>query len=190
MGLGQTMLMVMFLALTMIMIVNALSNMNNADVQILTAEAYKTASDLGQSLMAEIVNRRFDQKFDTTSTTVQGPTTYPAGFSSNLSPDGPAEHITLPDVSPYQSMSKYNDVDDYDGYSRITDSTNGLGRFRDSVIVYYVQMGTSTTPPTYSSSQTWFKKIEVWVTSDNWLKKGDANIWVKRSTIVTAFKEG
>lgn len=181
----------MFLALTMIMIVNALSNMNNADVQILTAEAYKTASDLGQSLMAEILTKKFDEVFnpDTSSTVYQGPTTYPNGFSTNLRTEA-GEAIPRPDVAPYNSLTKYDDVDDYNGYSRTTETINGLGAFRDSVIVYYVTMGSSTTPPVYSSTKTWFKKIDVWVTSDTWLTKNGANIWVKKSTIVTAFKKG
>lgn len=185
MRLGETILMIMFLVLTMIMIVNALKNMNDADIQVLTAEAYKTAVDLGQSLMAEIVLKKYDQISDTT--TVQGPPQYPRYFSSVLGPDGTAEQITLPDVSPYQSIPKYNDVDDYNRYSRITDSTNGLGRFRDSVLVYYVFMNN---PPTVYTSVWWFKRIEVWVTQDTYLKKNGTNLWVKFFCIVTSFRKG
>jgi hypothetical protein len=162
MSLGQTMLMVMFLALTMIMIVNALNTLNNADIQVLTAESYKTAADLGQSLMAEIVTKKYDQFSDPTR--IQGPYQgFPGNFTYTMGTGGTT--ITLPDVAPFQSISQYNDVDDYNGYSRITESTNGLGAFRDSVIVYYVN--TSTNPPKKTSTQQWTKQIEVWVTSDN-----------------------
>lgn len=180
------MLMVMFLALTMIMIVNALGNLNDADIQVLTAEAYKTAADLGQSLMAEIVSKKYDEVFD--PTLIQGPAQgYPGKYTGYPLGPGSTEVFTLPDVSPFQSIQRYSDVDDYNGYSRITESTNGLGTFRDSVIVYYVTM---TNPPQKSASQTWTKRIEVWVTQGNFLKKGNNNIWVKTSSLVNPFKKG
>ncbi len=189
--------MIGFLVLTTIMIVNALSNVNNADIQVLTAEAYKTATDLGQSLMNEIVLKKFDENADTVFTdTPQGPyssPTYPGGFTppSQLGPDGTTgsveKSVSRPDRSPFQSIAGYNDVDDYNGYSRITDTTNGLGPFRDSVLVYYV---TTANPSLPSTTQQFLKRIEVWVTSDQYLKRDNKNIWVKNTTMVTPFKRG
>jgi len=181
MGLGQTMLTMAFFVVLTVMFINAYQTLANADQQLLTATAYKTATDLGQSLMTEILTKKYDQSFHppygsiSSSQTILNAFTQPA----SLGPEGPAEQITLPDQSPFQSISKYNDVDDYDNYSRLTDSTNGLGRFRDSVLVYYVQM---TNPPTYYNGKWWTKRIEVWVTNDTWL----TNKWIKLYAIVGA----
>ena len=182
MGLGQTMLTMAFFIVLCIMFINAYRVLNNADQQLLTATAYKTATDLGQSLMTEILTKKYDQNY--TAGTAPSPATSQTFLNSftapgSLGPEGASESITLPDQSPFQSISKYNDVDDYNHYYRLTDSTNGLGRFRDSVLVYYVQM---TNPPTSYNSRWWTKRIEVWVTNDVWL----TNKWVKQYSIVGA----
>ena len=188
MGLGQTMISVLFFALLMVMFVNAFRTLSDADNEVMTSLAYKTAVDLGQSLMAEIVSRRYDQNFDTTTSDINGPNQgFPGNFTAaNALGPGAPEAFTLPDRPPYQSLSRYNDVDDYDLYSRVTDSTNGLAPFRDSVIVYYVSM---TNPPTVASSPTWTKRIEVWVTQDTYLKRDNTNLWLKFYSIVTGYKK-
>jgi len=180
MGLGQTMLTMAFFIVLCIMFINAYRVLNNADQQLLTATAYKTATDLGQSLMTEIMTKKFDQNFNPPYGSIGSSSNIYTGFTlaSKLGPEA-GESFTLPDQSPFQSITKYNDVDDYNHYYRLTDSTNGLGRFRDSVIVYYVQM---TNPPTSYNSQWWTKRIEVWVTNDVWL----TNKWVKQYSIVGA----
>lgn len=186
MGLGQTMVTAGFFVVLVVMFMNAYRVLNNADEQLMTAEAYKTASDLGQSLMAEIRTKKYDENYNPpyygsysfSSQTLLGYFASP----SNLGPDSYSEihNVPHPDQSPYKSIQYYDDVDDYNNYTRLTDSTNGLGQFRDSVIVYYVQM---TNPPTpYYSGSWWTKRIEVWVTNDQWLK----NKWVKLYSIVGA----
>jgi len=173
MGLGQTMLTMAFFVLLVVMFMNAYRVMINADEQVLTATAYKTANDLGQSLMAEIVTKKYDQLYNppwsSSSQNLVNSFTAPGSL-------GPEETITLPDQSPFNSILKYNDVDDYNHYTRLTDSTNGLGRFRDSVLVYYVVM----TDPPYATTRAWTKRIEVWVTNDKWL----TNKWLKLYSIV------
>lgn len=177
MGLGQTMVTAGFFVVLVVMFMNAYRVMSNADEELLITSAYKTASDLGQSLMAEIVTKKYDQNYNPPAS----PGSYGSGsIKDSFTPSGqlgPEETIPLPDQSPFQSVAKYNDVDDYNHYSRITDSTNGLGRFRDSVLVYYVLM---TNPPSVTSNKWWTKRIEVWVTSDKWL----TNKWVKLYSVV------
>ena len=176
----------MFFGLMMIMFMNAFRTLNDADVQVLTAEAYKTATDLGQSLLAEILTKQFDQR-----STPSSPQDDYSAFTgaSSLGPDGIGEAITLPDRYPYKSISTYNDVDDYKGYTRLDDSTNGLNGFKDSVIVYYVQM---TNPPTYYNGKWWTKCIEVWVTNTQYLYDSGNNAlkWLKFYSIVTNIRKG
>jgi hypothetical protein len=185
MNLGQTMLMIMFFVLMTVLFMNAFRTLSDADTQVLTAEAYKTASDLAQSLMAEIQTKKFDENSD--------PTTLQTSYSTFTSPwglgtDG-GESITLPDTYPYHSISTYDDVDDYNGYTRLENTTNGLSGFKDSVVVYYVQM---TNPPSYYYGKWWTKRIEVWVTNTNYLydSGNDVYKWVRLYSIVTNVRKG
>ncbi len=176
MGLGQTMVTMVAFAVLMAMFVNAYRVLTDADKQILTAEAYKTASDIAQNLMTEILTKKYDANFSPPG----GPGYYSGSGAilnsftaySSLGPESsrPQEIFSLPDSSStgaYKSIYNYDDVDDYNRYSRITEATNGLGKFRDSVSVYYVQM---TNPPTKYSGNWWTKRVEVWVTNDTWLQ--------------------
>jgi hypothetical protein len=188
MGLGQTMLTIMFFVLLMLMFINALQTLNNADKDLLTAEITKTATDLGRSLMAEILTKKFDKGSTpgALQTTLASP---PFTLPSSLGPEGAGENITLPDRLPtFKSIQKYDDVDDYDGYTRI-DSANGFSGFKDSVIVYYVDATAS--PAKYSASMTWYKQIEVWVTQSQYLlDASNKPKWLKFSSIVTNVRKG
>jgi len=193
MGLGQSMITVLFFALLTLMFLNAVQLMNKADRELMTVNAYKTAADLGQSLMAEIRSKKFDKywkweasKKQETTTDINVLTDY-----SLLGPEDAGEvGLTMPDRSPFASIGKYNDVDDYNGYSRLTDSINGLAPFRDSVIVYYVQ---TTNPITKYNSRWWYKMIEVWVTQDDYLSEVNRSTgvrtskWIKFYSVVGAF---
>lgn len=168
MSMGQSLITVLFFALLTLMFLNAISLLIKADHELMTVNAYKTATDLAQSLMAEILTKRYDEKVTSTPTSTSASMFTPA---SSLGPDVD-ESFAMPDSSkypqPFKSVDKFNDVDDYNHYSRITDSTNGLAPFRDSVIVYYV---TWTNPPSYTGSATFYKEIEVWVTQDDYLSE-------------------
>jgi hypothetical protein len=176
------MLMVMFFALTMVMFINAYRTLNDADTTLLTAEAAKTATDLGRSLMSEILTKKFDQSSDPTTAQVKNNIFTSPG---SLGP-GYSEIITLPDRYPFQSIAKYTDVDDYNGYTRLVDSTNGLNGFKDSVIVYYVDANGNK-----SSTIQWYKEIEVWVTQTPYLNPNSGpTTWFKFYSIVTNVRKG
>ncbi len=183
MGIGQTMVTALFFVLLMIMFLNAINTLNQADKELYTSIAYKTATDLAQSLMVEILTKRYDQNVSSTNPPTANS---PSMFSSSLGPDA-GESISQPDVSPFKSIAAFNDVDDYNKYVRITDSTNGLAPFKDSVNVYYVQM---TNPPTYYSSKWWTKRVEVWVTQRDYMSDSSTFTqtrtynWVKLYRIV------
>jgi hypothetical protein len=185
MNLGQTMLMVMFFGLLIVMFINAYRTLNDADTSLMTSEAVKTATDLGRSLMSEILTKRFDEG-STPGAPQISLTSPPFTAPGSLRPEA-GETITLPDRYPYQSIAKYNDVDDYNGYTRLVDSTNGLNGFKDSVVVYYVDInGTKST-----STIQWYKQIEVWITQDPYLKPNPGTTtWLKFYSIVTNGRKG
>ena len=188
MGLGQSMITVLFFALLTIMFLNAISLLNKADQELLIVATSKTATDLGQSLMSEILTKRFDENSD--STTVQKSVTAFTAAGS-LGTDA-TESFTLPDRYPFKSISKYDDVDDYNHYSRLIDSTHAQGIFHDSAIVYYVQM---TNPPTSYSDKWWTKRVEVWVTNEPYMVDTNKTTgvpyhkWLKFYSIVTNTKK-
>jgi hypothetical protein len=119
-------------------------------------EATFNAMSIGQAMIDEIraTGTLYDQAakygvvYDSTQLT----------SPSMLGPDS-GETISLPDRYPYQSQVVYNDVDDYNGYSRI-DSSTVLGKFTVTDTIYYVQDANQSIK---SSTQTWYKKIVVTV---------------------------
>ena len=122
---------------------------------MLDTEASITAISVAQAMIDEIQTKSFDAK--TKSDSVRIYNTADLTLASSL---GPEENITLPDVSPYQSVVKYNDVDDYNGYRR-TVTTPRLGNFTVVDSAYYV---TEANPDVRSTPQTFYKKMVVTVT--------------------------
>ena len=78
--------------------------------------------------------------------------------------------LTVPayEREPFQSKPKFNDVDDYNGYTRIVSSPR-LGDYTVKDTVYYVS---GTDLDSLSNTQTWWKKVEVKVTHPNLLIPG------------------
>jgi hypothetical protein len=177
------MLMVMFFGLLMVMFINAYRTLSDADTTLMTSEAVKTATDLGRSLMSEILTKKFDRFSNPAAAQYNNSSFTPPGSLGRES----GETITLPDRNPYQSIGNYNDVDDYNGYTRLVDSTNGLNGFKDSVVVYYVDVnGTKST-----LSIQWYKQIEVWITQNPYLKPNSGTTtWLKFYSIVTNGRKG
>jgi hypothetical protein len=112
-------------------------------------------------LLDEIMSRDFDQNvtggnrvFSYSAMTANG----------GLGPDGGGEIIVGNDSSytgTFQSRSKFNDVDDYNNYTRKYYDTR-LGWFTLKSVVSYIK---ETDPNVVSSSQTWQKKITVSITN-------------------------
>jgi hypothetical protein len=108
-----------------------------------------------------------------------------ANFTYQLTPYnrfGPeGSELTVPhlDQEPFQSKSKFNDIDDYNGYTRL-DHSSHLGTFlvRDSVI--YVD---SVTYNSFSYSQTWYKKIIVVVKHPNMIDSLAINYYLLDSVM-------
>jgi hypothetical protein len=114
------------------------------------------AVSLGTSVIEEASGKKFDNNTDTTSIDDVNLLTSP----SNLRPESGEVY---PD---------YNDFDDYNGFTKV-DSTMPSAVFNISCRVCYVEpSGSSIVEVTH---KTWFKKIEVTITSPFW-KKSDGSL--------------
>jgi hypothetical protein len=166
MNLGQTMItMGMFVLLVMSVISANRMLMQNAETGLQT-EAMTESATIANDIFSEAQGKQFDHLVDTLTypngNQPQGTFTAPGG-----SDWGPKSAFPLPDSSyngQYKSITSpaYNDVDDYNGYSRIVsaDTLNGIriGGYVVTVRVYYVL---PTDPDVAVLYTTYFKKIEV-----------------------------
>jgi len=123
-----------------------------------------TATSLAQSLIEEARQKAFDVATVQDTVTVRSSLT----DTTNTAEWGPAasEKFTLPDtLDPtslrFQSLTRYNDFDDYNGYSR-TVNTPRAEKYTVSAVVNYVS---ENSPDSASSQRTFCKRITVTVTS-------------------------
>ena len=130
------------------------------------SEAVSTAADLANILLAEIgrPEKQFDASVTYSYYQSSGEFTIASSFGPNAS-----ESFALPDTStPFKSIVRYSDVDDYHNYQRIANGPT-INGFLLSVKVFYV---TSINPDATSSSRTYSKKVEVTVTHSLYLPNG------------------
>jgi hypothetical protein len=127
-------------SLTSLRFNNAILSTSTADLQ---NKIYLTAFSLGDDLIEEIKAKSFDQN------TVQFPINNPSGLSAVLGPESG-------EVYP-----NFNDVDDYNGYTRNISAPNA----EDYVVSCVVQYVQSSNQDAVSSTPTFFKKVTVTVTS-------------------------
>jgi hypothetical protein len=118
-----------------------------------------TATSLAQSVIEEAKNKAFDANATTDTITVVG------SLSSTMAPEGSENSsVPLPDYilnNSFRSASFYNDIDDYNGYSRVV-TTPFSGTNTITVQVAYAN---STSPYDVTGTKTWCKKMTVTVTS-------------------------
>jgi hypothetical protein len=160
MNLGQLLLVVLALALlaTAQLLIN--SSILRATVVSLDSEARVNAISVGQSLVDEINSKLFDDSLRSKNRLYYLTQLTPA---NRLGQDAGDQSVPTPDRNPFVSQTAFNDVDDYNGYSRI-DSSYHLGPFYVSTRVFYVQ---GANFETVSSMPTWYKKIVVTVKHPN-----------------------
>lgn len=109
-------------------------------------EAVISATGIGQSIIDEIQTKAFDEQ------TVLFPQDDASGLTAaaDLGPDPGETSYTL-----------FNDIDDYNEYSRV-DSLDKLGNFYTSVEVYYVN---SASPNLKTTVKNFTKRVDVFVTT-------------------------
>lgn len=123
-----------------------------------TTEAFSQSIDIAHDLLIEATSKRFDENANTGL-----PMQKVADFTGavSLGTEGSPEAITLPpDTYPFQSVVKFDDVDDYNGYTRTVDGPTITG-FTASATVYYVNV---TSPHAKTTSRTYMKRMIVVVT--------------------------
>ena len=121
---------------------SAVTETSNAETN---NKVYLTAFSLADNLIEEIKSKSFDQ------TTVNFPTTNPASLtpSDSLGPDSG-------EVYPY-----YNDIDDYNGFQ----DTITAPYFETYYVSCSVQYVSANDPDEVSSTQTFYKKVTVTISS-------------------------
>lgn len=130
--------------------------LTNAQVPM-ESEHYLAALSMAQSIIDEAKTKAFDQNV------VSGSVRDTTGLSSTLGRDGSGEDFLLPDTlaaSGYWSLAKFNDVDDYNAYTRRVNTPRMTG--------YLVAVSVTYASPTYPDSsitrRSFCKKMQVSVT--------------------------
>ena len=156
MNLGQLLLVVIALTLLVTAQLMINSSILRETVVSLDSEARVNAISVGQSMLDEIRSKLFDDSLRVKPRLYFLTECTP---TNRLGTDAGETSVSMPDGDPFRSQATYNDVDDYNHYSRI-DSSFHLGPFyvRDSV--FYV---TGANFDVYSSTPTWYKRIIVTV---------------------------
>jgi hypothetical protein len=120
-----------------------------------------TAVSLAQSLIDEAKLKAFDEQ------SMAGPVLRSDLTSnSSLGKDGGTESVPVPDVtasSGYASATKFDDVDDYKGYTRLVNTSRASG-YSITVSVNYAS---ETYPDSVKSVKTFCKRMRVTVTHPN-----------------------
>jgi len=145
---GQQLLVLGAIVLLSIFILRVYTTENGYIKNSISNQAIITATGLGQTLLEQIQSDAFDQK--TVLNAVKSPDSLTA--PSLLGPEA-GETTTPP------SFAKFNDVDDYNGYTE-TDSMGNLGAFNIKAKVSYC---TKMNPDLPSSVRTFSKRVDIFV---------------------------
>ncbi len=130
----------LLLSITSLRFNQAILETSTADIQ---NKVYLTAFSLADDMIEEIKVKSFDQN------TIQFPTNNTASLTQTLGPESG------------EIYPNYNDVDDFNGYAITIDEPHAEG-YNVSCSVQYVD---GDSPDIVSSTQTFYKKATVTVTS-------------------------
>ena len=154
MGLGQTMLTAGLLVLLIMITISANKMLMDSSMTAYESESINIAADLANSLITEATRKKFDEGQANYGTLgVNAFTT-----ASSFGPESGEALTTVPDVAPFQSVLKFDDVDDYHGYSRIVDGQSLKG-FKITAKVSYVTLSSQHIVNT--TSKTALKRLDV-----------------------------
>lgn len=123
-------------------------------------EYYIAGLALAQSIIDEAKTKAFDHTTDTVTARSTATLTAPA----SLGRDGGAESVPQPDTSTsagFSSVAKFNDIDDYNNYRRLVNTSRAEG-YSVGVLVRYAS---PNAPDSISGARTFCKRMEVRVTS-------------------------
>ena len=164
MNLGQMLLVVGAVAMLATLTVSINSTILQAYVVSYDSEATIDAISIGQTMIDEILTQRFDSLTAATQI-VKWPSL--CAPPSRLGPDRPIEKDSVhsPEIDPFRSKEFYDDIDDYNHYSRVV-NTPHLGKFTVKDTVYYVPES-NFDDTTKTTMQTWYKRIVVTIGHPN-----------------------
>lgn len=123
-------------------------------------EYYVASISFAQSIIDEAKTKAFDSKTVTTGVSAPDSLTSPG----LLGREGLGETVPNPDtlsITGFQSATKFNDIDDYNGYVRKASTARADGYIMSTVVNY----ASATYPDSSSSLRTYCKKMIVTVTS-------------------------
>ncbi len=172
---GQSFLVIGAFAILSTMTLNVNGSLVHTSTLGLEMEATLDAVSIAQTMMDEILTQEFDQE------TLGGARVISFGdltSSANFGPDGSSERINgdygidTSSTGDFESRNKFNDVDDYHGYTRKTWNPR-FGWFTVGTRVSYVN---EDDPSEALSNQTFYKCITVTVTHPNLVKDSRDNV--------------
>ena len=145
MNTGQSLITIAAMMLLSVLVLRINSTILNTDQVVQDSKFGLLATSMATSMIEEATNKAFDANTDSQNVTSLSQLTPP----SKLGPDSG------------EAYPNFDDVDDYNGYSRI-DSSMPSAVFKISCSVAYVS---SASPNTVSTTATWNKKITVTISS-------------------------
>lgn len=172
---GQSFLIIGAFAILSTMTLNVNGSLVDTSTVGLEMEATLDAISIAQTMMDEILTQDFDQKTigDARVTSATDLTS-----SVNFGHDGSGEQINgdhgidTSSTGGFESRTKFNDVDDYNGYTRKTWNPR-FGWFTVGIRVSYVN---EDNPSEALSNQTFYKRITVTVAHPNLVKDSRNNV--------------
>jgi hypothetical protein len=169
---GQSVLTIGAFVVLSTMTLNVNTMLTDTGTTGLEMEATLDAISIAQSMLDEVLTKEFDSK------TTDGARAFsPSDLTSSGSfgPDGTGEVITGLDSSSYsifQSTTKFDDVDDYNGYVRKAWNPR-FGWFDVSVSVSYAN---EDNPNTTQTDRSFYKVVSVRVSHPNLVKDNNNHV--------------
>lgn len=162
MSLGQTAITAAFLVLLIMIVINANRLLLGSAEATYESQAIEIATDAVQQLIVEATSKKFDTVvpyYEKKKKDSYLRSTSEFTASSSLGPDA-GEAFTLPDTGNYKSLTTYDDLDDYNNYTRIYNGSEITG-FVITSTVYYVTAPTSAPPLAQTTSKSGYKRVNV-----------------------------
>lgn len=145
---GHQILTIACIVLFSVLVLNFYSSNTQKILQMHSSKSIIVANGLAQSLIEEIQTKAFDEK------TISNPVWNTASLTSTG---------TLGKDSGENLNTQFDDIDDYDGYTKSID-IDKVGEFEMSVDVFYVEQ---LNPDITSSTQTYSKMVKVKISNES-----------------------
>jgi hypothetical protein len=169
---GQSVLTIGAFVVLSSMTLNVNTQLTDTGTTGLEMEATLDGISIAQSMLDEVLSKEFDQK---TTGDVRAYSPNDLTAASNFGPDGTSQTIVGIDssrTSVFQSQTKFDDVDDYNGYGRKVWNPR-FGWFNVAVSVSYANEDNSSTTQT---DRSFYKLVTVSVSHPNLVKDNNNHI--------------